>query len=160
MEIQLTKGLVAYIDDEDAELVTRYTWHVRESTNGVQYAVTNMRDEDGHWFMRMHRLIMDAPDDMDVDHIDHNGLNNRRNNLRLATRSKNLHHNRRLSGASGYRGVVAKRGGWAARISYNDRMLYLGTYDTPREAALARDAKARELFGEFAYQNIKSGEVT
>ncbi len=159
-EIPLSKGYVALIDDEDVDLVLGFNpkWHVREGPR-TQYAnayAQGKRDE-GH--MLMHRLILNAPPGVPVDHIDRNGLNNTRKNLRLAYGSINqinaVQRNR-----TGFRGVTLWNGGrqWAAQIripgSVGRKKTYLGAFRSPEEAAAAYDAAARIHHGEAAILNF------
>ena len=160
-EIPLTQGLVALVDDEDYDKVCAYTWQA--VTNGVDwYAVCTIYEADGaQWPLRMHRLIMDAPDDMEVDHVDHNTLDCRRNNMRLATHGQNMANRRMPQGenGSGYRGVyMTTSGKWRAQIKSQGVIHQLGSYDTPEEAAMAWDEAALEMHGAFARLNfIKKG---
>jgi len=107
VEISLTQGKVALIDDEDMELVSKHKWCVRREPNNF-YAATGVTRPSGvHTVLRMHRLIMDAPRGMDVDHINHNGLDNRRVNLRICTRTQNLRNSRKRKGCSSrFKGVA------------------------------------------------------
>ncbi len=107
----------------------------------------------------MHRAILNAPKGLLVDHIDGNGLNNRKSNLRLCTFAQNAHNSRpRRNSSSRYKGVcwhkVKKK--WTVSIYKGGKRTYLGYYDDEIEAALAYDRKATELFGEFAYLNFKT----
>ncbi|MHC4574071.1 MAG: HNH endonuclease [Planctomycetota bacterium] len=104
----------------------------------------------------MHREICCAPRGVVVDHIDGNGLNNRKSNLRLCTVRQNLWNRRPAGGTSLYKGVCwrAEKKKWAARITCRDRRHHLGYFDTEMEAADAYDKKAAALFGEFAYLNF------
>lgn len=103
----------------------------------------------------MHREIMGTPKGMDTDHIDRNGLDNRKCNLRICTRSQNNHNRQpRTDCDSRYKGVAKQRKRWMAHIQYNGRSIFLGEYDTEIEAAKAYDKKAKEFFGEFARPNI------
>jgi hypothetical protein len=106
----------------------------------------------------MHRQIVNPPDDLLVDHHNHNGLDNRRFNLRLATDSTNQQNARKriTKTTSRFKGVdfVKATGKWRARIAVNGRRLFLGSFDSELEAALAYDAAARKYFGEYACLNF------
>ncbi len=105
----------------------------------------------------MHRLIANAPAHLLVDHIDHDGLNNRKANLRLCSIAQNNQNSRpNRNAASKYKGVSWAQScrKWFARIRPNRKTIYLGLFTDEIEAALAYDRKAKELFGEFAYLNF------
>ena len=109
----------------------------------------------------LHRLILGAPvKGFEIDHIDRDGLNNTRENLRLASRGENTYNKDKAVGTtSKYRGVACKRvnnrkNPWTAYISKAGKRYELGYFKTEKEAALAYDEKARELWGSFAFQNI------
>jgi hypothetical protein len=89
-----------------------------------------------------------------VDHIDGNGLNNRRCNLRICTRRQNAANVGPRGGASEFVGVYRQRDKWGAQIVWRGKKYTLGSYDTQVEAAKVRDRKAFELHGEFAYLNF------
>ena len=152
-EIPLTKGYVALVDDEDYERVSAFKWTAKVLPAAV-YAYRNPHNET----MYLHRLILDAPSGMTVDHINHDTLDNRRCNLRLATQAQNC-WNRRYSvrARSGYRGVTRNGKGWRADIHCNGKKIYLGTHPTVEQAARAYSAKARELFGDFLPLNAAVG---
>ena len=123
-EIQLTKGLVAIVDDEDYEIVSVFKWHA-QGRPGEEYAVYGRRLQDKKRFFRMHHLIMRRilggaiPDGVMVDHIDGDRMNNTRSNLRLVTRHQNAHNMRQRSNgvSSRYKGVGRHKNRWQARGS-------------------------------------------
>ena len=104
--------------------------------------------------MLMHRHILQPPVDLEVDHRDNDGLNNRRSNLRMATRSQNMTNKEYGVGISGYRGVSRNGSRWRARVIHNNKEHHIGTFDTIEEAAKAYDQLAKELHGEFAMLNF------
>jgi len=157
--IELSQGYVAIVDDEDYEYLSQSNWHARNTPNGV-YAVSNRNGTT----IQMHRIILNAPKNLMVDHRDRNGLNNTRGNLRLSTRSQNLMNSKKPNKGktSKYKGVhFLKKAGesaksWRSEIRLNKRAIYLGVFHTEIEAALAYNAAALKYFGEFA----KLNEVT
>jgi hypothetical protein len=148
--IPLTRGLWAVVDAADYQWLSRYRWCVKSGRSGKFYAG---RSEGGRFIM-MHRQIMQPPPGMVVDHIDGNPLNNRRCNLRICTLAQNARNRRPMPSTSGFVGVYPSRKKWSARITYRGRVLNVGLFDDKVTAAKARDRKARELFGEFAYLNF------
>lgn len=150
--IALTKGRFAIVDAADYEWLSRYTWQA--AYNGTKFYATTKKKRGGNIWM--HRLIMNAPKGMVVDHINGNGLDNRRCNLRICTRQQNAYNSRRVSGTSQYKGVHFEKatGRWRATITCRGRHYNLGLYESEIEAARAYDRKAIELFGEFAYLNF------
>lgn len=148
--ITLSTGHEAFVDAEDAALVEGWNWtSTKVSPTGVRYAVRGI----GPTRTKLHSLILTPPAGMVADHVDGNGLNCRRANLRLATVRQNT-WNRRLGTAntSGYKGVSwrADRGTWLAVF----RGRKLGTFPTAEDAARAYDLAALNGFGEFAVLNF------
>ena len=156
--VPLTGGKVAKVDQEDFPLVADSVWTLVR-IGRVNYARRSVKRPDGTWRNEyMHRLILRAET---VDHKNGDGLDNRRRNLRPATRAQNLQNISRPPGQSGFRGVehYPKKGKWRANIGYGGKCLRLGYFDSPEDAARARDEKARELHGEFAVLNFpRTGE--
>jgi hypothetical protein len=105
----------------------------------------------------MHRLIVDAPHGVLVDHRDGDGLNNTRANLRLCSNAENMRNSgRKRTNTSGFKGVIhhKKTGKWVARITVNDQEKHLGLFPTREAAARAYDDAARRLHGAFALTNF------
>jgi hypothetical protein len=148
--IPLTNGLFAIVDAEDYEWLSKYNWRTTGGTEG--YA----RSTIGGKNIFMHRLIMNPPAGMVVDHINQNRWDNRRSNLRVCTQAENLRNRRSCRGTSRFKGVHwnARIRKWVASICLNRQLMHLGYFDTEIAAAHAYDRKARELFGPFAYLNF------
>lgn len=147
----------ALIDDEDYKLVEPYKWRKNAQGYAVSRLYTRIAKGIRHATdVRMHRLIMGEPKDMEVDHIDNNGLNNQRYNLRVATHWQNL-ANRALqkNNTSGYRGVSWSKQAnkWWAQIYVDSRTVHLGLFDDVKDAAKAYNDAAIERYGEFARLN-------
>lgn len=152
-----TPSLWAIIDVEDLKKVRSHQWNplVRKRAT---YAYAKVAAPDGRRVtLYLHRFLMEAGPGTEIDHVDHDGLNNRRSNLRFATRGGNLGNTRKLrGGTSQYKGVcwVISRRRWKAAIQVNGRTIHLGRYATELEAALAYDAAALAAWGEFACLNF------
>lgn len=159
--IPLTQGKFALVDDEDFEWFSRWRWHTQKSRRTF-YATRNQLTQKGKQkTIYMHRVILRLPKDVQADHINGRGLDNRKQNLRIATVAQN-HFNQqspRLGCVSKFKGVVWDKRSqkWMARIRFNYKRYYLGLFDKEVRAAKAYNKAARELFGEFAALNIFEG---
>lgn len=160
-EIPLTQGYVAVVDDRDYKRVSAYKWHAqveRRKDGSVKavYARRNKRVDEQGYVQHLHRFIMGVDDPTkQVDHRDHNGLNNRRKNLRRCSNAQNQ-ANRRVDvdNRSGFKGVAWKKdkGKYQSRITVNGKMKFLGYFSDKKLAAEAYQAAAKSIFGEFACQ--------
>ena len=161
-KIGLTKGEYAIVDAADYEELSKYKWHV--AGNGkMLYAQRMARSKcpgQRQYKVKMHRQIMNVPEGLFVDHINHNGLDNRRSNLRIVTKMQNNWNKRKLKTgcSSKYKGVsfFKRSGKWQARIVHNGKNIFIGQYDDEESAARAYDEKAKKLFGEYAATNFAS----
>ncbi len=157
-QIPLTQGKFALVDDEDFSRLNQHKWCVAKSGRNGFRAVRGIRKDKRNVTAYMHRVIMDAPKHLDVDHINHNPLDNRKCNLRTCTKSQNQHNQQlRKSGSSQFKGVVWDKckNKWAAIIKLKTKQISIGRFNSEIEAAKAYDEKAKELFGEFACLNFK-----
>lgn len=165
MEIQIThKGnlVTVLIDESDYSLIAlpKYRWYAFRVRNTI-YARCAIGKEQ----IYMHRLIMNAPENMEVDHDNHNGLDNRRQNLKIVTHAQNLMNTSMYShNTSGYRGVIWFREGWRAQIKHQKKVIQSPHFHDPKEAALLRDEIHRQLFGEnvgyINFPNVIADEKT
>jgi hypothetical protein len=154
--IELTKGQVALVDDEDYETLNQYKWYVIRNHSGHFYAARSVTAGDKEHCLYMHDAIMNPPAGFEVDHVHREDtLDNRRSNLRNATHAQNC-ANRGTSSrnTSGFTGVSRNKKGYQAQICANGERHHLGTFPTAIEAAHVRDAKAIELHSEFASLNF------
>lgn len=150
--IPLTQGKFAIVDAEDYEWLNQYKWYAAKY--GTTFYACRSK---GRTTINMHRQIMCAPKGLICDHKNHNGLDNRKNNLRLCTNAQNQYNRRPRTGCSSrYKGVDWQRAfnKWRAAIRLNQTYLHLGLFHNEMEAALTYDRKAAELFGEFAWLNF------
>ncbi len=160
-EILLTRGCVALVDDEDYEFLSKYKWHVtirKRTAYAVRYSGTGRKDKSSIY---MHQQILDS-NSTPVDHINGDGLDNRRENLRIAGYTGNTRNSRAKEGKkhSIYKGVYRFRdnGNYFSSIWLSGKSKYLGTFGNEIDAAKAYDKAARENFGEFARLNFAPTE--
>lgn len=157
IEIPLTKNHVAIVDSQDAERVKQLKWHSSVRPHTVYALAAPTRKTHVY----LHRFILGAKPGEHIDHIDGNGLNNTRTNLRVVTRSQQSCNTRKgkgqiRKGTSKYKGVYLNkaRGRYYAKIHIKGTCIGLGSYQIEEEAARAYDAAAKQFFGEYARLNF------
>lgn len=157
-QIKLTQGKVALVDDEDYEWLSQWKWRIRKGRNTF-YAdahIDTTRKNRNKSFI-MHRLIMklDFDDKRQIDHINGNGLDNRKKNLRICTNQENSFNGLKKNGLNKYKGVSwSKRmNKYRAYIKVNYKQKHLGSFDNEINAAIAYNNAAKKLHGEFAKLN-------
>lgn len=149
--VPLTKGYEAVINAADVPLVERWNWFPLVTPRTV-YAHRMDYSGDAPRGVRLHRLLMGEPEGFEVDHQDCDGLNNRRKNLRVATKSQNMQNQRlRSTSKSGFKGVCFRKdiGKWMARIKVNGKQHHLGCFTTAEDAHAAYVAASDRLHGDF-----------
>ena len=160
-EIELTRGQVTLVDDEDFERVTAQgSWCASWYPKREVYAAIGSVDGE---LTLLHRFILTVPPGLEIDHKNLNPLDNRRCNLRFCTRAQNSMNRRKQRGvySSKYKGVSRSPGRtkWTAYIGWNGKKNHLGQFDTEEEAASAYNDMANELFGDFAGLNVIESEA-
>lgn len=143
------KNIWALVDDSDFEYLSQFSWQ----DNGIGYAKRHLPKVNGKIKdILMHREIVGAPENLIVDHIDHNTLNNQKSNLRLCNETQNhINSINHKDNKSGYRGVswCQRDRVWRAYIKVNKKSKALGTFRDPLLAAEVYKKAAKEYYGEF-----------
>lgn len=153
-KIPLTQGKFAIVDDADYERLSKWKW--RADFKGYAVRERRLRDGVGGRTIRMHREIMEPAEGLQVEHINGDKADNRRENLRVCTRAENARNRRKnVNNTTGFKGVRrhSRQNGprlWVAQVD----LVYLGCYATAEEAARAYDEAALKLHGEFAQLNF------
>ncbi len=156
-QIPLTQGYVAIVDNEDYEELSKHKWCVLRTKNGL-YAARSTRKKEGNSgaMVYMHRQILGALPSENVDHTNHDGLNNQRMNIRICTTVQNCANRRKRRGCSStFKGVCWKKNCaiWYAQIYRDGKQYHLGTFVDECDAARAYNVAALDYFGEFALLN-------
>lgn len=154
-EIKLTQGKIALVDDEDYERLNRYKWYARMNGH-TWYAMRSICINGKQTTILMHREIMNAPEGVQVDHIDSNGLDNRKEILRLCTNQENgFNRDAQKNNKLGIKGVRwdKRRNKFYARIKLNGKEIHLGSFNVMGDADSAYRIAEEKYFGEFARHN-------
>ncbi len=151
-EIQLTQGQVALVDDEDYEWLLSWKWYFCNNRYAARQSARVLGKQNT---IRMHNAIMRPPQGMVVDHVDLNGLNNQKYNLRICTPAQNVKNVGKYScNTSGFKGVFISGEKWISKIRVTGKTIYIGTFETKEEAALAYDKAAAKYHGDFSRTNF------
>lgn len=164
-EIKLSQGSTVLVDNVDFEYLNQFKWYLSKGKN-TYYAIRSRSVKEGlPKTISMHRELMNPYKGFEVDHIDMNGLNNQKNNLRICSRSQNQANRKKARGNSKFIGVCKIKGETykgktyrdtiIATINKNKKQIYLGSFRTEEEAAIAYDNAAKLHHGEFANLNFK-----
>lgn len=157
-QIFTASGDVFLVDDDDYIELSKYRWYSLKTHNSIYaHRKTGYKNYDQQ-LITMHREIMGNPPGLCIDHINHNTQDNRKENLRICTNAQNKRNSKKRVGRQ-YKGVyLSKRNKvkkYLSAIGVCGKTVWIGSYYTPEEAALAYDNKAKELFGEYACLNFQ-----
>jgi hypothetical protein len=154
--IPLTNNEFTIVDDENFDRFSKYKWHLDKRGRRL-YAKRDIVIEEKRTTIYMHQEIIIVPNGLEIDHKNSNGLDNRKENLRICNRTQNNGNRRkRLNCSSKYKGVSWNNGKkkWQSAITVYGKTMYLGRFNDEIKAAEVYDDKAIEIFGEFSRLNF------
>ena len=153
--IPLTKGYEAMVDDEDYEKLLPFSWHAHKSRNVIYADHITPHVNGKQKTIKMHRVILNVPNGVQIDHIDGNGLNNQKNNLRVVTNRQN-HMNRKWQRASKYPGITweRRRKHWVAQAQIDGKHVHIGSFPSEEEAYAAYLATVNPIENERLKESI------
>jgi hypothetical protein len=160
--IRLTLGKYAIVDPEDYWALSKYDWFAVPSSS-IYYAMRNDFTRHKYAPVSMHRMVLAVDKGLVVDHINGNGLDERKANLRGITEAQNrLNRHKHAKASSKFKGVSRHKRTerWMAYISVNSRRMFLGYFDDEGEAARVYDEAAKKYHGEFARLNFPQESVS
>lgn len=162
--IPLSQGMFAQVDDWNYDWLNQWKWCAHKGGKTYYANRTTSRKDGPQKTIQMHRVIMNTPPELEVDHQDHNGLNCLEDNMRNCTRKQNMGNQRTYSNPTGYKGVYeypgqtykgkTYRNRIIAGIRVNGKVIWLGSFFTKEDAARAYNKAGIKYFGEFANLNI------
>lgn len=158
--IPLTQGEVALIDNRDIKIASRMHWVLDKRDNGICYA-SSIDTSKGKPYKKvyLHQLILGLRKGHVIDHINGNGLDCRRKNIRHCSQSENMSKAQRIKKPmSGYRGVYSKRNKWFVTLNHMCKTIHVGTFESKEKAAHAYNKVAKYLHGKFAIVNKIRGK--
>lgn len=161
--IRMAQPRYAKVDPADYKRLREYEWFSIKGTRNF-YAVRRVKGTNGTRFAMtyMHRELIEFPDGMLIDHVNQNSMDNRRANLRAATRAQNIRNRKKFSNSTGskYKGIYwdKNRKRWITRIMLEKKKIHLGYFQNEIDAAKAYDRAARKYHGEFASLNFPESE--
>ena len=165
MKLNIGDGFFSEIDSSDFELVSKYSWRVLKSYKKSKffYVATTSYELGKRRHIVMHRLLMGVLNKpgKQVDHINGNGLDNRRSNLRICSQSQNMMNRKKHTSSSKFKGVSwnKERKRWSSQIKLRGKQTHLGYFNCEKEAAEVYDNSANRMFGEYALTNKMLGLI-
>ncbi|MEK4910603.1 HNH endonuclease [Niallia sp. FSL M8-0099] len=159
--VETSSGVKFIIDSEDYEKVSKHSWKC-DKNGYIRRTVWIDKKAKKSTTLALHRFLLNAPDDICVDHINGDILDNRKTNLRLATKAQNNRNAKpSVLNTSGYKGVsyCKESGKWKAQVTYKGKRVNLGRFSSKEDAARMYNFWAADIYGEFAWLNrIEEGE--
>jgi len=148
-----------WIDLEDYDKIKEYKWYVKKDYySGCFYVSSHDLTTKNKKSIRLHRIVMDAKSDQIIDHVNHDTLDNRKQNLRFCSHQENMRNKGKLKNTSSkYKGVSFHKRDkiYTAHITIDKKLIHLGTFKNEIQAAMAYDEAAVKYFGEYANLNIE-----
>ncbi|MCL2925329.1 MAG: hypothetical protein MGF17_12115 [Trichodesmium sp. MAG_R04] len=155
-KILITRGQIVIVDEQDYQELSQHKWYLIDG-----FAARTIKKNDKRTTIYMHRVIMDAPMGISVYHINHNKLDNQRENLRLVKGSARMHRRPSVKHSSKYRGVYwcKDKCKWIAEIKVYKKQIRLGRFEVEKDAAVAYDEAARKYYGSLARTNFATNNL-
>lgn len=156
--VQLSQGKFALVDDGDFDSVNRWKWSFQKMPTVDGYAVRVVKENGRYRKIYLHRFLCGFPTGKVIDHVDGDGLNNQRENLRVCVQHENISNQRKKkNNTSGFKGVSFHRrtGKWAAQITFQRVKRHIGLFPDAQSASDAYDQASKKTHGEFGLPNHK-----